>query len=257
MFRSPKLAAAMLLLSAVPAMAGSAYIKYVMPLDQKVIKNPYRKSGRKKRLEGCGPIAAASLLAYWKTERRYTAIMDGRDAFNGSKRPTKTIARFYKESKTKKAPAKSAGINMSYTLPGSLKRALKKWVKRANKKRRRGQPKLKVKRMMNTRLWKKRHSRLRAELRRKRPVLLLLKNIPASLSSKNHKSFGWHYVVAVGYDDAKKKYQVISGWLQMDKSTSKGASVHTKITDPNSDFAHLSMSYKELKRARPGLIWIE
>lgn len=257
MYRSPKLAAAILLLTAVPAMAGSAYVKYVMPLSQQVIKNPYKKSGKKKRLEGCGPIAAASLLGYWKTQKGYSAIMDGRDAFDGTARPARTIARFYEESKTKKAPAKSQGINMSYTMPGSLKKALGKWCDRANGKRTKGQPRLGVERMQMIRAWKKRHGQIRKQLGRGRPVLLLLKNIPASLSSKNNKSFGWHYVVAVGHDDAKEKYYVLSGWAEKDKSTSTGPSLHKKISAEGSDFAHVAISYKELKKAKPGLIWIE
>ena len=116
-----------------------SYVKNVMALEQRILTNPH-PSGDGKRFEGCGPIAAASILGYFQTEKGYKTMQSG-DNFTGFSHPSKTIKKFYKEAPSRKAPAKGTyepdgkRYNQSYTLPDKMVKGLKHFVNKANKKR--------------------------------------------------------------------------------------------------------------------------
>ncbi|MDN5202370.1 C39 family peptidase [Fulvivirgaceae bacterium BMA10] len=225
------------------ASGSKAYIKYVKPIDQ--IKVPPKN----KVLEGCGPVAAAMVMGYWQTEQGYK-IMNTADRYNGNQHPTQTILDFRKKSDTR------AWGNQSQSATRKMKMvdALQSFVGTANS-RTYGRPKLKVDILWSIRRWDERKSRLKKELREGSPVILLLKKTPPCLTGKwvnSTKVVADHYIVAVGFDDAKKEYYVMPGWSEKKKSTSTGPNVHKK-EDP----AHCKCSYKEIANADPSLIWIK
>lgn len=73
-----------------PLPAEQVYIKYVKPIKQEKIRSP-RNSNQKDRLEGCGPVALASLLGYWHTERGKSILRD----FDGKKHPRTDLKKLY------------------------------------------------------------------------------------------------------------------------------------------------------------------
>jgi len=237
--------------------AASSYVRFVKPMEQKVITNPH-PNGNGKRFEGCGPVAAAMTMGYWETERNYS-IMHSQDDFDGTDHPYKTIRRFYKESGTRKAPAKSTAddgkkYNQSYTMPDKLVKGLKTSVDRANNKRGR-LAKLVVNRAKAApfRTWDYRLSKLKTQLKKKNPVIVLLHNIPGCLTGKDSKSGGWHYVVFNGYNDSTKKFYVLSGWDELTNSATYSSLAH--VTNGTSTL--VECSFKEIKKTNPALFWIE
>lgn len=220
-----------------------AYIKYVKPIDQ------FNVPPKNKVKEGCGPVAAAMIMGYWQTEHGYK-IMNPADRFNGTKHPTHTILQFRNKSDTK------AWGNQpeSATRKVKMKDALEYFVKEANKKVY-NKPKLNVDMMWSIRRWDEKKKRLKKELREGSPVILLLKKTPPCLKGKwvnTTKVVADHYIVAVGFDDAKKEYYVMPGWQEEEKSTSTGPEVHRPKNE-----AHCKCSYSEIANSDPSLIWIK
>jgi len=221
-----------------------AYIKYVKPIDQKYVLP------KNKVLEGCGPVAAAMIMGYWQTQHGYK-IMNSSDRFNGTSHPTQTIKDFRKKSDTK------AWGNQSQSATRKMKMldALQSYVRDVNKRTPSSKPKLKADMMWSIKRWDVRRSRLKKELREGSPVILLLKKTPPCLTGKwvnSTKVVADHYIVAVGFDDAKKEYYVMPGWSEKGKSTSSGPKVHKK-----EDSAHCKCTYKEIANSDPSLIWIK
>ena len=232
------------------AYSNSAYLKYVKPMEQKTIDNPYKVNGNPRRLEGCGPIASSMLMGFWETEKNYT-IMHSGDNFNGMNHPYKTIKRNYKESGARKSP----GSRQSYTLPDKLVKGLKTSVARANRKVTGNKKKLAVSRAKAApfRKWSYRLSKLKQSLNKGYPVILLIHNIPGCLNGKDSKTGGWHYVVANGYKDSTKEIFILSGWDELAKTQTSGFSVHSGngTTD-----TRVKCSFSEIKKANPALFWI-
>lgn len=226
------------------ASGNKAYVKYVKPIDQ------YNVPPKNKVKEGCGPVAAAMLMGYWQTEHGYK-IMNPADRFNGTEHPTKTILDFRKKSDTK------AWGNQPESATRKMKMldALQSYVKAANQRTPSTKPKLKADMMWSIKRWSERRSRLKKELREGSPVILLLKKTPPCLKGKwvnSTKVVADHYIVAVGFDEAKKEYYVMPGWKEKKKSTSTGPEVHTRENE-----AHCKCSYSEIANSDPSLIWIK
>jgi len=221
----------------------SAFIKYVKPIDQR------RVHPNNKVLEGCGPIAAAMIMGYWQTEMGYK-IMNPLDHFNGSKHPKYTILEFRRKSDT------HAWLNSAAAATRKLKmvNALQYFVKKANLNSGK-KTKLKVDIMWSIRRWDLKKTKLKKELREGSPVILLLKKEPPCLTGKwvnANKFTADHYVVAVGFNDAKKEYYIMPGWEEKVKSTSNGPNAHKRL-----DRAHTKCTYKEIANSDPSLIWIK
>ncbi|MAU26945.1 MAG: hypothetical protein CMH45_06010 [Muricauda sp.] len=220
-----------------------AYIKYVKPIDQEYVPP------KNKVLEGCGPVAAVMVMGYWQTEHGYK-IMNPSDRFNGTAHPTQTILDF-----RDKADTKAWGDQeQSATRKMKMKDALEHFVKEANKSVY-NKPKLKVDMMWSIRRWSEKRQRLKKELREGSPVILLVKEMPPCLKGKwvdATKVVADHYIVAVGFDDAKKEYYVLPGWEEKPKSTSSGPEVHER-----ENRAHCKCSYSEIAKSDPSLIWIK
>ncbi len=219
------------------------YIKYVKPIDQRFV------APKNKVMEGCGPIAAAMIMGYWQTEHGYN-IMNPNDHFDGTEHPTQTILDF-----RDKADTKAWGDQeQSATRKMKMEDALAHFAKKANEATP-NKAKLKVDMMWSIRRWDEKKSKLKKELREGSPVILLLKKMPPCLTGKwvnATKVFGDHYIVVVGFDDAKKTYYVMPGWKEANKSTSYGPEAHAER-----DLAHCECSYNEIKEADPSLIWIK
>jgi|TARA_Y100000031_G_C8137087_1_gene345786 hypothetical protein len=222
----------------------SVYTKYVPSIDQKII---LFKRGKKKfqASEGCGPVAAAMVLGYWQTQRGVKNLLA--KGYTGKSHPYRAIRKLYKELKTKKAPGKA---NLaSFTLPRSFYKGLKKRVKGKL---------VKVKRMRNLRKWGKRKAELKKQLKKKNPVILLKwKERKDGCLGKSSK--GWnliknisyaHYFVAVGFKG--KNVAIMPGWADKDKSASSSFSVHKRDS-----YSHAICTFSELKKANPGLFWLQ
>ena len=227
------------------AKAKGAYVKFVKPIAQNKIKSPVRKD-KKKVYEGCGPVAGAMLLGYWQTERGQKNLLA--KGYTGTKHPSKAIRKLYQEMKSKKAPGKKR--KMSYTMPDSLFKALKKRAKKGKK--------IQANRMRKIRKWKKRKAALKAQLKKGNPVILLKnkehKDGCLGKTSEGKNLFknlaNSHYFVAVGFKG--KKVAVMPGWREKDKSTSSGFGVHKQ-----NNRAHDLCTFSELKEANVSLFWIE
>ena len=222
----------------------SAYIKNVKPIDQLYL------APKNKVMEGCGPVAAAMVMGYWQTEHGYK-IMNSEDRFNGRNHPTKTIQDFRRKSDTK------AWGNQPQSATRKMKMldALQSYVKSVNQRTPSTKPKLKADMMWSIRRWSERRSRLKKELKEGSPVILLLKKTPPCLKGKwvnSTKVVADHYIVAVGFNDAKKEYYVMPGWEEKSKLTSYGPQVHKRENS-----AHCKCSYKEIANSDPSLIWIK
>lgn len=234
----------------------ASYIPFVKPIEQKVIDDP--RGGNSKRFEGCGPVAAAMLLSYWETERDFR-IMNETHIFNGSYHPSKTIKNFYIDSWSQKAPARAKAPDgkkyaQTFTLPNSLVKGLKKFVKKANSI---NTEKLVVKRFKAKNSASQKLKVLDELISSKKPVISLIHNIPACLNSKDNKSGGWHYVVIVGIDKNRKTVDLLSGWKELDANTSTDTQVHHRRSSPDTDKAHINCSFDELVKANPAFYWIE
>jgi len=221
----------------------SVYLKNVKSMDQLKVQPKNRV------YEGCGPIAGAMIMGYWQTEMGYK-IMNTLDHFNGTKHPTNTILEFRRKADT------HAWGNSAQAATRKLKMvdALQYFVNQANlhsgKK-----TKLKVDMMWSIRRWPLQKAKLKKELREGSPVILLLKKEPPCLLGKwvNASKFtADHYIVAVGFDDAKKVFYVMPGWEEQDKSASSGPEAHAP-----QGRAHCRCSYNEIEEADPSLIWIK
>ncbi|MFT6071301.1 MAG: hypothetical protein ACJAT2_000483 [Bacteriovoracaceae bacterium] len=235
--------------------AFSSYIPFVKSIEQRVINDP--RGGSSQRFEGCGPVAAAMLLSYWQGQRDFEIMSE--DSFDERVHPTATISDFYKASWTQKAPAKAKApdgkrYNQSFTLPSHMVRGLKKFVKKSNLKDSR---KLVVRRLKAKESSKRKLSVLKELLKKKVPLISLIHNIPACLNSKDNKSGGWHYVVLVGMNEKKKTVDLLSGWKELDASTSTGPEVHQRRNHPDSDKGHVRCDQSELIKANPAFYWIE
>jgi hypothetical protein len=215
----------------------SAYIKNVRPLVQEILKNP-RTQAHERRLEGCGPVAAAQLLAYWRTERNKRKVMT---SYREDRHPSFAIRRLFSLLKADPAPK-----GQSLTLPDNMALGLKAAVKNKG---------LRAHRMRDIHPWKKRKAKIKELIRKRRPVLILLKNIPGCLSGERSKKFGWHYVVANGYSSSS--LYLVTGWAEMAKTTTSGPGVHHRSTSSKFDDAHAKCSWREIKKAVPGLFWVK
>lgn len=234
----------------------SAYIKNVKPIRQEVISNPGRGL-RMKRFEGCGPVAAASLLGYWKTEKRLSRIRDTSDTYIGEAHPYKTIREFYKESNAKASPSKKEWYkdekeyNQSFVTVTGMVRALKCFINMYSGH-------IKVERRIRFRLWSKRLKWLQDQLKKGNPVVLMFhRKMPISLTKDKKESKGWHYVVAVGYNNEKRVVYLVTGWKELKKETTSGPNEHKVRSASDCDGAHVVTPYKELKYARMSLVWIQ
>ena len=221
------------------------YNQSVKSMDQELIASPVRKD-KKKVYEGCGPVAGAMLLGYWQTQKNKKNLLIS--GYDGKKHPSKAIRKLYKEMKSKKAPGKKQ--QMSYTMPDSLYRALKK---RAESKKG-----IKANRMRKVKRWTKREAALKTQLRRGHPVILL-KNKEHKDGCLGSSSKGWnlfknlansHYFLAVGYKG--NKVAIMPGWSEKDISRSSSFSVHKKDSA-----SHGLCTFDELKKANVSLFWIE
>tara|TARA_Y100001970_G_scaffold278852_1_gene385149 strand:- start:361 stop:1164 length:804 start_codon:yes stop_codon:yes gene_type:complete len=245
-----------------------SYVKNVMALEQRILTNPH-PSGDGKRFEGCGPIAAASILGYFQTEKGYKTMQSG-DDFTGFSHPSKTIKKFYKEAPSRKAPAKGTyepdgkRYNQSYTLPDKMVKGLKHFVNKANKKRGR-KAKLRVERAKAApfKTWEKRVKTLESQLKKNRPVIMLIHNIPGCLTAEDSKTGGWHYVVAVGHNrinnnlkSTQNKLYILSGWHEFDKNQTYGPAAHIRGS-AGSNGAHIECNYQEIKKTNPALFWVQ
>lgn len=235
--------------------AVSSYIPFVKSIEQRVIKDP--RGGKSKRFEGCGPVAAAMLFSYWQGQKDFEIMSE--DSFDGSIHPSQTIKDFYTASWTQKAPAKAKApdgkkYNQSFTLPNGMVKGLQSFVKKSNLIDSR---KLKVKRLKARVKSELKIKTLRELLEKDIPVISLIHNIPACLSSKDNKSGGWHYIVLVGMNEEKKTVDLLSGWKELDAQTSTDSSVHHRRNSPDSDKGHVKCDTSELIKANPAFYWLE
>lgn len=233
----------------------SSYIPFVKSIEQRVIKDP--RGGDSKRFEGCGPIAAAMLFSYWQGQKDFEIMSE--DSYDGTAHPLKTINDFYTASWTQKAPAKAKApdgkkYNQSFTLPNGMVRGLKSFVKKTNQKDSRT---LIVKRLKAKVSSSKKMKVLKELLEKEIPVISLIHNIPACLSSKDNKTGGWHYVVLVGMNEEEATLDLLSGWKELDSKTSTGSEVHHRRNSPDSDKGHVKCDTSELIKANPAFYWIE
>ena len=221
------------------------YNQSVKSMDQKLISSPIRKD-KKKVYEGCGPVAGAMLLGYWQTQKNKKNLLIS--GYDGTKHPSKAIRKLYKEMKSKKAPGKKQ--KMSFTMPDSLFRALKKRAE-SNKG-------IKANRMRKAKRWSKRKDALKKQLKRGYPVILL-KNKEHENGCLGSSSKGWnliknlsnsHYFLAVGYKG--DKVAIMPGWSEKDISRSSSFDVHKKDSP-----SHGICTFDELKKANVSLFWIE
>jgi hypothetical protein len=221
----------------------SAFIKNVKSMDQNKLQP------KNKVYEGCGPIAAAMIMGYWQTEMGYK-IMNPADAFNGTKHPTNTILEFRKKADThawgNSSQAATIKLKMVNTLQSFVKRANEHVVHKA---------KLKVDILWSIRRWDITKDKLKKELREGSPVILLLGKEPPCLTGKwvNASKFtADHYVVAVGFNDAKKEYYIMPGWEERNKSENSGPNVYAR-----ENHAFCKCTYGEIANSNPSLIWIK
>lgn len=213
-------------------------------MDQKLIASPVRKD-KKKVYEGCGPVTGA-MWAIGKLKKNKKNLL--LSSYDGTKHPSKAIRNLYKEMKSKKVPGEKQ--KMSYTMPDSLFRALKK---RAG-----SQKGIKAKRMRKIKRWTTRKDALKAQLKRGHPVILL-KNKEHKDGCLGSSSKGWnlfknlansHYFLAVGYKE--NKVAIMPGWSEKNISRSSSFDVHKKDSA-----SHGLCTFDELKKANVSLFWIE
>ncbi|MEM9168645.1 MAG: C39 family peptidase [Pseudomonadota bacterium] len=215
----------------------AAYVPFVKAIDQEIITDMSPD-----RFEGCGPVAAASVLGWWQTERGYQ-VMNPADRYDGTRHPTRTIRDFYGSSDTKKSPGTSGGVNMSYTLKMNMLDGLQAFARRANETR--GyRPALKADILRRIRTDATKRRAVRRQLLRDNPVIVMFVGQPRGLTGDARWERGRHYVVVVGFNDARREFYILSGWSERDKAQSAGASVHRRGGNP---FA--AISYDEFDDA--------
>lgn len=215
----------------------AAYVPFVKAIDQELITDMSPQ-----RWEGCGPVAAASLLGWWHTERGYQ-VMEPADNFDGTTHPTSTIRRFYSLSDTRKSPGMSDGSNLSYTFKMNMLDGLQHYVRQANAQR--GfRPELKADIMRRVRTDKNKRNAVRRQLLRDNPVIIMLVGQPRGLTGDSRWEKGRHYVVVTGFNDVRREFYILTGWSELQKSASTGAARHARGGDP---FA--TISYKEFEDA--------
>jgi hypothetical protein len=252
--------------------AENKYISKVKSMKQKVLAKP-NPNGNGLRLEGCGPIAGAMVLSNFHLKRGYK-VFNSSDDFGSDRHPKRTIKRLYLDMNTRKAPAKSnydadgdgktdVRYHINYTMPDGFFKELKKAASYSNS-RSASNKKLVARGSKHTKSWSHRINHLHTQVRKGKPVALLLRGMPKCLTLNEKKKTrlgNWHCVVVsgfkkVGSDLKKSTLYLLSGWEERGLYSSVNeAKYHNRISDGGAGL--VKCSYEEIKAVNPGLFWLQ
>ena len=203
--------------------SGNTYVKFLPALAQRTIRSP--RDGRPVD-EGCGPIAVAMCIIHWRRrgyeilpqlENRRSLVRGLYELLGASRRrdgsftpPTRMYAGMQRL-------AKGSQLVAHHLRPGP---------------------------------WRIMEQVLCTQLRKGRPVVILMRREPACLDENEKTWKGWHYVVACGYQG--NDVALITGWAT---GQDQGFGAHRRASGKGYDQAHVLCTFAELRRARISMFW--
>jgi len=211
--------------------ANSAYCQ-MLPMRQRIIRSPHDGNAV---LEGCGPIALAMLLVFWAA--RGNRLLDDFDGRRHSR--ADIVRRLYIL-----VGARRVHSYKTFTPPAGLFFGMRRAAVGTT-----------LEAHHLSKPWRLVRRVLCHQIRRQRPVIILLRNIPACLNFNEEASAGCHYVVACGFDNRDGNVALITGWGEGDKRSTYGFGAHRRASAENYDTAHAASTLNELRRAHISLFW--